>query len=424
MINIGFYILVFLIPFTSCLVSFGIFHIPMVNFINHIEMPLVDLVGIFLFVAFLIKQLYFFLGSKRNLNIKWPLISAWLFFLGACLASAVNSEYWFNSVWYVLRWVLFFYLVYIWLPFNILQKEKYLKYALISFILSGVVVAGMGILSLFFQDWSYEFVRVKPIGLVGIYPLGTNHNLIAEILIVAAFFALSLKYWFSSNKANKLINILSIIFILVLIGTFSRAAWLALFIQLIVYAIVKYKIKGETFPKKYNALVAAFIIFIFLPLSMYMASLQMSHIGIGATENRLLLTQISWERFLDKPLLGYGSGTYMDLVNNNIRYRAQYGEALESHGIWQKLVAENGILGVIAFAFFSFCIFRIFFKALKKYPEKIKLLLPLVVGSLGIYFFEFFNTSYYKGKLWLPIALALAAVNLACHKNSHEHKKN
>jgi len=129
-----------------------------------------------------------------------------------------------------------------------------------------------------------------------------------------------------------------------------------------------------------------------------------------------MLTQIAWQAFLDKPWFGQGSGNFINLVADNVRFRARYGAPLDSHGIGQKILAENGILGILTFVFLIANIIFIFRQALKNYKQEIDLLLPLVCGSLGILVFEFFNTSYYKGKLWLPIAITLAAINLFKNK--------
>ena len=81
----------------------------------------------------------------------------------------------------------------------------------------------------------------------------------------------------------------------------------------------------------------------------------------SSTENRLLLTQIAWRAFVSKPMLGYGPGMFVNIVDDNIRFRAKYGDPLDSHGIWQKMIAEVGLIGSATFAIFSFLYFGIFF---------------------------------------------------------------
>jgi O-antigen ligase len=110
-------------------------------------------------------------------------------------------------------------------------------------------------------------------------------------------------------------------------------------------------------------------------------------------------------------------------VGDNIRFGANYGDPLDSHGIWQKIIAENGFFGVLTFLIFITLLFRQLYRAIKKYRAEAGLLLPLAVGALGGFVYQCFNTSYYKGKLWLPIAVALVAVKLITMKYERLAKK-
>lgn len=144
--------------------------------------------------------------------------------------------------------------------------------------------------------------------------------------------------------------------------------------------------------------------------------------NVSSTENRLLLTEISIEAFKEKPILGHGSGSFIRLVDDNVRFRAKYGEAIDSHGVIQKVLAENGLFGIIAWFFIIFYLLKIFYQAIKKYSASHPWLSPLIIGALGGLFFQFLNTSYYKGKVWLPIVLALLAIKVV--ENNYGKKEN
>ncbi len=145
--------------------------------------------------------------------------------------------------------------------------------------------------------------------------------------------------------------------------------------------------------------------------------------NMSSTENRLLLTQIAYQAALNKPLFGYGSGEFLSLVDNNMLFKVNYGDPIDSHGVFQKVMAENGFIGLTAFVILSFIIFFMLFWYIKKYPEHRTLLVPLTSSALAAYLFQIFNTSYYKGKLWLPIALAFAVLYLI-KKNIIQKKIN
>jgi len=396
------------------------FFLPIINWnfsYYNLEIPFIDLLSLAVVTVFLFRQAYLFLFNRENFKISWPLFFSFSFFFATAVISSLFSDNVSLSLWYVVRWILFFYLIYLVLPYNLIKDKRILKNILIWFAISSVVVAVSGVISLYSQDWQNDFVRIKPLGIAGVYPTGDNQNLLAEVLIAGIFFALALKYWFQTERQKRLINLLIIFLSIILIGTFSRAAWIALAIQILIY----FSYKKELFRK---ALLPAFLVILLLtPIYYYMFRLQSQYsIGVSSTENRLLLTQISWRAFTDKPWFGQGSGNFVSLVADNIRFRAKYGDPIDSHGVWQKILAENGLAGVLTFALFSFNIFYLFYKALKHRSNEFDLLLPLVIGSLGIYLFEFFNTSYYKGKLWLPIAVTLSAINLARNKKLYAEK--
>jgi len=397
-----------------------VFFLPVINwnfYYEKLEIPFIDLLSLVVLLAFIFKQIYLLVFDRKNFQLEWPMFSVFILFFIVNIFSSIFSNSVNDGLWYSVRWIMFFYLAYIVLPFNLIKDKKILKNVLISFALSGLVIVLMGVSSLYFQDWQNDFIRIKPLSIAGIFPLGDSQNLLAEVLIVSIFFSLALKYWYKNEMAGKIINLIIIFSGLVLIGTFSRAAWIVILLQIAVYLIYK---RGMF---KKILLPGLLIVLMLVPIFYYMVELQSQYsIGISSTENRLMLTQISWRAFLDKPWFGQGSGNFINLVADNTRFMAKYGAPLDSHGLGQKILAENGLLGILAFAIFSFNIFYIFRKALKNYKSEINLLLPLVCGSLGIFIFEFFNTSYYKGKLWLPIAITLAAVSLMSNKKLYDEK--
>ncbi|MDO9399658.1 MAG: O-antigen ligase family protein [bacterium] len=399
--EIGLYLMVFFLPVIHLVFNY-----------KSLEIPLIDLIGLIVGVSFFIRVIYFYFFDNKVFNIsekiKWPYLFAFLLFFSATIISSLLSDNIISSLWYSLRWILFFYLIYLVLPFNIIKNEKILKNAIIVFVISGLSIAVLSFISLYFQDWQNEFVRVKPFGWNNIYPLGQNQNLLAEIWLGTIFFIIALKYWFNSVFFKKIVNIIVIFLVLMLLGTFSRAAWLILLAQLFIYFLYKRKLII-----KKNITLAVLILVILFPLFIYMSKMQSQYnIGQSSTENRQLLAQISLQAFINKPIFGWGSGEFINLVANNVRFRAKFGEPMDSHGIWQKVLAENGLVGVITFAIFSFCIFKDFFISIKKYREKINLLLPLIIGCFGVFLFEFFNTSYYAGKLWLVVALVMASIKI------------
>lgn len=404
----GVYLMALFLPITGWAVSF-----------EFLEIPFIDLLSLLVLASFVLHQVYLYFFSDQANKIKFPLGGAFLIFFIATLFSAVLNDNIISSVWYIFRWILFFYLAFVVLPFNVIKDKKILKKALILFSIGGFLVALMGVFSLFFQDWSDSFFRVKPLYFLGDWIFGENYNLIAEFLIISSFLVLSLKYWFRDSRASRLLNVLAIFFILINLLTFGRTAWMTIALQLFLYfGIDFFIIKSKKISWSETLIALFFIVILISPFFVKMISLQEAN--VSSTKNRVLLTQISVKAFLEKPFFGHGSGSFISLVDNNVRFKAKYGDPLDSHGFGQKVLAENGIIGTLAFLLFLFLIFRKLYLGVINNKSDSKLLLALLVASSGGYFYQIFNTSYYKGRVWFPIALALIALELVSRTKKTE----
>ncbi len=384
-----------------------------------LELPFIDLLSLLVLTSFFISHFYFYFYSSKAPKLKLPFLGIFSAFFLATIVSAFFSDNIISSIWYSFRWIMFFYLAFIVLPFNLIKDLKILKRVLIFLSLASFLVALMGFYSLFIQDWSDSFFRLKPIYLFGDWIFGENYNLLAEFLIMSVFVVLSLKYFTQSVRLKKLINVFAFILILANLLTFGRTAWISISIQFILFFLIDFIIiKGKRPKLKELAIVSFFILIFVYPFFTKMISLQEAN--ISSTENRFLLTKIAVESFLDKPFFGNGSGSFVFLVGDNIRFVAKYGDPLDSHGFLQKILAENGIISLIIFLIFLFLIFKRLFVAILKNKDDYKLLLPLFLSSFGVYFYQIFNTSYYKARVWIPIAVSLIAVELIYQKNKNK----
>jgi O-antigen ligase len=401
----GLYLISLFLPITGLAVNYKGF-----------ELPFIDLLSVVVLISFVVRHVYLYFFSDKKEGLKFPGGIYFLLFFIFTLISGLLSDGIITHLWYSCRWILFFYLAFVVMPFNLIKDTKILHRVIIFISLGASVVALMSLVSLFLQDWSDTFSRVTPLPIFGQWIFGENYNLLSEFLSMSAFLILSLKYWVKDLRVNRFLNLLSAFFILLVFLTFSRTSWITVSLQLILYFLIyNFVIKRNKVNVKEILLVLFLMFVMILPFSVKMISLQEAN--YSSTENRTLLTQIAWEAFLEKPFLGWGSGSFVSLVEDNVRFVAKYGDPLDSHGFGQKVLAENGILGTIAFILFVVVIFNRIYSGVVNNREDYKLLLPLFISSFGVFFYQIFNTSYYKGRVWLPIAIALIAVNLISNKN-------
>jgi O-antigen ligase len=317
-----------------------------------------------------------------------------------------------------LRWPVFLYLAYIFTPANIIKDPKTLKKTVIIVAASALVVLFSGFMSLWGQDWQNSFFRLKSVYFLNSFPFGENHNLVAEFLNIGAFFILVIKEFLKTKRTRRLADIAFLLAAIGIILTFSRTGWITLFLQTSVY--VYFRLKHYPKEKMATAILIVFLVIVASPLLYKMSILQDKN--SSSTENRVLLTEISIEAFKDKPLFGHGSGTFVGLVSDNTRFTAKYGAAVDSHGVIQKIAAENGIFGLLTWVFLLLFLVRFCLISIKKYYPRVSWVLPFALAALGGIFFQFFNTSYYKGKVWLPLILFMIAISFSEKKYGKKDK--
>ncbi len=373
-------------------------------------------------------------GFKKSLIILpgWPIFAL---FVIVNLISLFNSYDLFLSLKYILRPLVFFYFAFLVLPYNAISSYKILKNVLWIFLSLGIFAAAIGTFSLFL-DFGELIPRAKPIAICGWAPLGFNHNALAELLITIIPLNWLLIILSKKEIVKKFLLITFILMISVLLLTFSRTGWICLFLEILLFWYFIYREQTKKLFKKIPSLAFSIlpIAFIFFLL---MFQLLTSSIGWQANENRLFLNEISYEAFLNHPIIGNGAGTFVSLVRANPAYILEYGQPLDSHGVIQKIAVESGILGLIAFLAFIFYILRKLFLAFKNAfassrhshslchsrengnPEKI--LFAFFIVALASFVFQLFSTSYFIANCWLPIGIALAAVKII---ESRKNKNN
>jgi len=376
-------------------------------YIYNLVVPAADLIALLTLIGWLLNLAFTLLFKpEEKIKLTWPLFFPFALFFAANILSAFFSNNPQESLYYFLRWPFFMYFAYIFAPANIIKDPKTLKTTVIIVFFASMAVLFSGFLSLYGQDWQSSFFRLKSIQIFNSYPFGENHNLIAEFLNIGAFLVLVIKEFLKDKRLKRGADAVFLLTALGIILTFSRSGWITLFLQTGIYLYYQAKEKSK---ERVPALILI-LLFIAIITPFFFKMIDLQEKNISSTENRLLLTEISVESFKKKPLFGYGSGEFINLVDQNIRFKAKYGPAFDSHGILQKIIAENGIFGLIAWIFLIFVLIKLIFSTVQKYYPRVKWVLPFALAVFGGIFFQFFNTSYYKGKVWFPILMFILAL--------------
>jgi O-antigen ligase len=105
---------------------------------------------------------------------------------------------------------------------------------------------------------------------------------------------------------------------------------------------------------------------------------------------------------------------YTEIFGNTALYRLEYGDVLDAHGFIQKILLEEGTVGLMFFCFAIALIAYQVFRSFKISSSSDTLLFAMLfVMILGEVFFQIFNTSYFNSVLWLPLGAALSATKFS-----------
>ena len=213
------------------LVNIGLFltalSLPLLDwrfYISGLEFNISDFLILLTAIFFLVYRLgQRFIGQAVR-KWQWPLAWPMLCFLLAALLSSLFSPWRVESLKYFFRIIVFVYLLYIVLPVNALNSWRDWHWPFYGILIAGIGSGIVGLISLFSQDWSNSFFRAQPIAIFGQWWMGSNHNLLAELLIITNFFILAWGYWQKNERWRRCSQILFVSFSLITLLTFSRAA--------------------------------------------------------------------------------------------------------------------------------------------------------------------------------------------------------
>jgi O-antigen ligase len=339
------------------------------------------------------------------------------------IVSIWQSYFWEIGLKYLLRPYLFCYLIYLVLPTNIIKSEKILWRVIAVIYLISLLVASLSLVDyVFFTTASSGLNRLIPFSFGHFQPLGSNQNLLAELLVLAAPLGtlLGLKTYERQKLKAKLI-LGSVVFLTaILLLTLSRAGWLVLLFQLVFFWLIiwpkipdrilyQHKIK-----KFFRRCLWPFLV-LSLTLVFLMLQLLTSPGMASSNANRLLQWKIGLDVLDFSPLLGAGPGSFMEILNRDPYFQYEFGANLEAHGLVLKFLSESGILGFSIFILFLSAILgravRILIK-LKSSSQEFLILVFLLLASSSAVLFQLFNTSYLTAKMWLPLGILTAATYL------------
>lgn len=281
------------------------------------------------------------------------------------------------------------------------------------------------VMSPFFKDHTIYGALVAftlPL-IVGLYFSKKNDALIQAVLI--GFFS---------------VNLIALYF------SYTRAAWLSIIIALIVFFLIKIRIK-------FSILVS---VTIFLGLTIFFSwtSIQqslaknkaehtteefgkrlesVSNVTTDASNlERLNRWQCAWDMFSERPIFGYGPGTYafeyarFQRPENLTIISTNFGDGGNAHSEYLGPLAETGFIGFIIIIVLVFSIFYLgittYYKIYNKNKEMRIIVLALILALVTYFFHGLLNNYLDTDKAAVPI-WSICAVFLVLNWEMEFEKK-
>ncbi len=406
---IGLYITAFLFPYHG--VSFKI--------LGGFNFQIIDAFVVFFIFIILVKYLFTYLFDRINFNkIKFPVLKVFVLFFFSGLISIINSFDISFSFIYLIRFIAFCYIGYIVLPTNILKDKKELQNVIFILLLTSLITEAVQFLYVYKEGFRADFRgQISSITFKGIYPFGENHNLLAEVYTVGIFSAMYLFYT-AKNMTWRFVYTMSLMVILVAdLFILSRSAFLSVLVAtgflFVIYPFIRENksIKTAAFEMGFRAF--SIFVFIIVSLGFYTNFINQTNINEvkSSSDARVDMTKSSVSIFLKNPIIGNGMANFKMLLGDDKEYIKNYYIALDSHGVVQKILVEQGVVGIVTFSVFIIALFVMYFRAIKNissYDDRMALSIVFSI-FVAAFFLQLFNTTYYTYRLWMPIGLFIVA---------------
>lgn len=280
-----------------------------------------------------------------------------------------------------------------------------------------------------------------------VQPFYNDHTAYGAILA----FYLPFLAMFSLNRIySRNIRLISFgVFAILLMGfvlSYSRAAWISMVVALGVYGIVKLKIRFRSLAITFISLLALFFVFqnqIFMRLqenSKQSSANFKTHISSisNITTDASNLERINrWScairMFEDKPIFGFGPGTYMfqyapyQLNKDRTIISTNSGDRGNAHSEYLGPLSESGILGLLTFLLI---IGSVIYTAVHTYmrltDKRLKsFVLAALVGLTTYYIHGFLNNFLDTDKLSVPFwgfTAMIVAIDLYSRRENQAQK--
>lgn len=228
------------------------------------------------------------------------------------------------------------------------------------------------------------------------------------ILMLVDLMAISLIFNLKKKLELIIISVVIIIISICLAVTYTRSAWLGLLFGLLLMAVLRHR-------KVLFLFLALVIALVFAPHGIKARAASIINPRDPTNHERVLMWQAGWKMFKDRPVLGMGP---IDMKEPYQRYKLPEAREIVGHlhNNFVQIAATMGVLGLGAFLYWIWSMFRVQYMVYRGVPEEVKFMKGAALGILAAYtgflvtgLFEWnFGTSQVIMLIWLFLGLSLA----------------
>jgi putative inorganic carbon (hco3(-)) transporter len=265
-------------------------------------------------------------------------------------------------------------------------------------------------------------------------PFYNDHTVYGAVLVFFLPFLYYFTFRYIQNFTYRLFYVLLAVFILAAsFFSYSRAAWLSLLCAFAVYLVFKWKIKTRTIVLGLMAVAIVGLVIGGSLMESFSRNKVKSHGGdVGqhfksmtnistdaSNVERINRWKCAWRMFEDKPLMGFGPGTYQFYygqfqVSSDLNYHSTFaGDKGHAHSEYLNYLSETGLPGLIIFLLILFVVGKTASQNIRQnYADKGRsnLAMVLYMGLITFYIHSFFNGFIESDKMAMPVFTSIAAL--------------
>jgi len=334
------------------------------------------------------------------------------FFLVIALCSVGASVLFQQSLYDFITKIMEWFAIY-WLVLEVFKTRKQVCILLMIGLFSATCVSIDGLLQFFILG--KDIFNNHPLGIDGRVtasfsaPSGLGTYLAVMIPIALSWILIS-----KSIKKRFLFASMTLIMITTLIFTFTRGAWIAGFLSILLF-VFTYLVFKRHF-ELFKTLCLAGLFFIITAAFPLLLNTQTTLKMIKRSNTiswRLNVWKDSLNMIYDRPLIGHGVSTYMPIFQTY--RRDSTNSPTYAHNCFVQLAAEVGLLGLAAFLWIQFRFFnqeiRRIYMIFQNDTTTMFMMLGVLCAVFSFLVHSFFDTNLYSLKLsallWLCIGVVV-----------------